>query len=206
MRTFVLAGLVALIAPACGSTSRFTDPPDTGSEVDAGGGAIDAGGGAVDAGRGDAGLARDAGATIDAGATVDAGSVGAGDAAVGVCMARDLGSAVGRAVATGTNADAAGSSEGSCGGDAAAESAVLWTAPADGDFTFSTEGTDFDTVLYVNDGACAGTELDCNDDEPGNDELWSSVTVTLRRGQRVVVFVDGYDGESGPWTLNITAE
>ncbi len=52
---------------------------------------------------------------------------------------------------------------GSCGGEGA-EQTYLWTAPEDGTYTFDTLETQFDTVLYVLEGACDGAELGCNDD------------------------------------------
>lgn len=90
--------------------------------------------------------------------------------------------------------------EASCGGDDGPEIAYTFEATADAMYKFDTEGTGFDTVLYVLDDSC--TELDCNDDDVG---LTSSVTVSLTTGQQVVVVVDGFDDlESGPFNLHIT--
>ncbi|MEM6992029.1 MAG: hypothetical protein AAF721_16080, partial [Myxococcota bacterium] len=95
--------------------------------------------------------------------------------------ATDLGSAL-PATASGTTAgDSA--LDGSCGGDGAAEAAFVWTAPAAGDYTVSTEGSDFDTVLYVLDGACGGPELDCDDD--GGTGTTSGATRALAAGAEV---------------------
>ena len=210
----ILASVVVALVSACESKNA-TLGPDSGGTDDVA--VIDGGTtGTIDGGTVDAGATVDLGST-DAGARADvgttAGDVGvrdatttASDGAVAACMARDLGSALGTAVATGNTDTGTTSFAGGCGGDEAPESALTWTAPAAGAYTFSTEGTDFDTVLYVNDGACDGTELDCNDDSPdANGDLWSAVTVTLRSGQRVAVFVDGYGSKSGDWTLNINA-
>lgn len=89
---------------------------------------------------------------------------------------------------------------GSCGGDQAPEQTFEFTATQDGVYTFNTNGSDFDTVLYVLDGqSCAGPELACDDD--GGESTQSEVTVALIEGQDVVVVVDGYDAESGSFTL-----
>jgi hypothetical protein len=75
-----------------------------------------------------------------------------------------------------------------------------WTAPSAGTWTFDTEGSNFDTVLYVLD-ACGGTELACNDDSSG---LQSEVDVTLGAGDSVVVGIGGFDGSEGAWTITIS--
>ncbi len=76
-----------------------------------------------------------------------------------------------------------------------------WTAPSDGDWTFDTTGSDFDTVLYVLD-ACGGTELGCNDDDGG---LQSAVTVTLAQGDEIVVGAGSFAGRAASGTLVINA-
>lgn len=75
-----------------------------------------------------------------------------------------------------------------------------WTAPAAGAYTIDLEGSDYDTVLYVQDAACGGDELACNDDAIG---LQSSVGVNLAANQTVVFVVSGYSGSVGNFTLNI---
>jgi hypothetical protein len=67
----------------------------------------------------------------------------------------------------------------------------------------STEGTNFDTVVYVLNGACQGAELACNDDSLLG--LWSYFVTALSQDQEVTIIVDGYDGnESGAYDLSIT--
>lgn len=82
----------------------------------------------------------------------------------------------------------------------APEHALLWTAPAAAQYTFDLAGSDYDTVLYVQDAACGGVELACNDDAIG---LQSSVTVDLAMDQSVVLVVSGWNGSIGNFTLNI---
>jgi hypothetical protein len=89
---------------------------------------------------------------------------------------------------------------GTCGGNG--EDWIWeWTAPATAFYTFDTAGSTYDTVLYVRDGDCAGTELACDDDVAFPDTT-SSVTTLLTAGQTVFVVVDGFSG-SGSATLNI---
>lgn len=75
-----------------------------------------------------------------------------------------------------------------------------WTAPAAGAYTIDLGGSDYDTVLYVQDAACGGDELACNDDSIG---LQSAVNVNLAADQTVVFVVSGYSGDTGNFTLNI---
>ena len=58
----------------------------------------------------------------------------------------------------------------------------------------------YDTVLFVQDAACGGSELACNDDFFG---LQSSVSVNLTQDQTVMIVVSGFQGNSGNFTLNI---
>jgi hypothetical protein len=75
-----------------------------------------------------------------------------------------------------------------------------WTAPAAGAYTIDLAGSDYDTVLYVQDAACGGDELACNDDSIG---LASLVDVNLAADQTVVIVISGYSGSVGNFTLNI---
>ena len=88
-----------------------------------------------------------------------------------------------------------------CGVGGGEDVMYRFTAPAGGTYVFDTTGTAFDTVLAVL-GSCGGPELDCNDDTDG---LTSEVTVALMAGESVIIVVDSYDGEVGPFTLNVTA-
>jgi hypothetical protein len=75
-----------------------------------------------------------------------------------------------------------------------------------GTYRFDTVGSDLDTVLAVLDGPCGGGQLGCNDDNPWGSGLHSEVLVRLRAGQTVTAVVDGYDGETGDFVLNLTRE
>ncbi len=75
-----------------------------------------------------------------------------------------------------------------------------FVAPADGNYTFTTAGSTYDTVLYLRAG-CGGGEIVCNDDSIG---LQSSVTTSMRAGELVIIVVDGYGSASGNFQLNVT--
>lgn len=96
---------------------------------------------------------------------------------------------------------------GSCGGQGGEELALLWTAPADGDYWIDTRGHSYDTVLYILDG-CDGEELLCNDDALSPPSLRSEVLLTAEASEDYLIVVDGYDVVNGPdgdeFQLNIT--
>lgn len=79
-----------------------------------------------------------------------------------------------------------------------------WTSPGYGSVTISTIGSDFDTVMsiYTNTTLAALTYLASDDDSGGN--RTSSVTFPAVRGGTYHIQVDGYGGETGAITLNIS--
>jgi hypothetical protein len=85
-------------------------------------------------------------------------------------------------------------------GSTAPELAFQYVAPAAGVYTINTIGSAYDTMLYVRDG-CGGAELACNDDAVG---LQSRVNVTLAAGQAIIIYVDGFGSDRGPYDLNIS--
>ncbi|MFN7146152.1 MAG: hypothetical protein ACK4YP_20440, partial [Myxococcota bacterium] len=125
-------------------------------------------------------------------------------ACMATCVDAVLGSAVGDAVATGTTAGEDDDFGGSCAGGSAGDVAYLWTAPATGTYTFDTAGSAFDTVLIAREPDCSGTELSCHDSVDGTDTS-SAITLSLAIGQSVTLVVDGVDGASGRYVLNVGA-
>ncbi len=117
----------------------------------------------------------------------------------GTCSNGDLGNTVPYST-SGSTAAGDNTMEGSCGGGSANDHAFTYTAPVAGTYTFDTEGSDFDTVLYVR-STCESGELACNDNGPSGET--SRVSVVLDAGQEVVVVVDGAGFESGNFDLNI---
>lgn len=102
---------------------------------------------------------------------------------------------------SGTTNGSNNDSDGSCSFNPAPELEFWWTAPATGTYVISTEGSNFDTLLYVRDGGCDGVELGCSDDWF---DLWSQVQVDLVAGQTISIFMDGFSG-AGSFDLSITA-
>ncbi|HOW50437.1 MAG TPA: lectin-like protein [bacterium] len=62
-------------------------------------------------------------------------------------------------------------------------------------------GTSWDRVIYVRDSACS-TQLAYND--AGSSSI-DSVSIALTRGTTYRIFVDGYSGAKGAYTLTVTA-
>lgn len=89
----------------------------------------------------------------------------------------------------------------SCGNGGGEDSLYQFTASAAGTYVFDTAGTMFDTVLAVLDG-CGGAELACNDDTMMS--ATSEVQIDLMAGQSVVIVVDSFGGDVGPFNLNVT--
>jgi len=79
-----------------------------------------------------------------------------------------------------------------------------WTAPGYGQVTISTIGSDFDTVMgiYTNTTLANLINIASDDDSGGN--RTSRVTFDAVRGATYHILVDGYDGETGAITLNIS--
>ena len=73
------------------------------------------------------------------------------------------------------------------------------TLPNDGTWTFALCGSTFDTKIEVGT-SCCGSDVGTNDDSCG---LQSSVTATLTAGT-VFVTVDGFGGQTGAYTLDIS--
>ena len=69
-----------------------------------------------------------------------------------------------------------------------------------GEYVFDTQGSTYDTVLYLYDH-CGGNEIDCNDDTFG---LQSQVSARLDAGQLVIIVVDGYSANAGNFILNVS--
>ena len=76
-----------------------------------------------------------------------------------------------------------------------------WTAPATGEATIDTEGSDFDTLLAVYTGSSVGALVGVasNDDAIGRQ---SRVSFAARQGVVYHIVVDGYGGATGSVVLN----
>ncbi len=89
----------------------------------------------------------------------------------------------------------------SCGYAGGPDVSYTFTAPVDGKYVFDTSGSEFNTVLELQDGACGGKVLACNDDSGVGSR--SRAAVELRAGQTIVAVVDGFEAEGGRYALNI---
>jgi hypothetical protein len=107
------------------------------------------------------------------------------------------------------NSDSTGNfgvDRGSCGGGAGAD---VWafTAPAAGTWRFETTVSmaHDDTVLFAR-SLCGvpAAELACNDDAPGQGNRFSRVDLALQAGETIYLFVDGFSGSEGPYSLSAT--
>lgn len=116
------------------------------------------------------------------------------DGSATVCVDAELPSepAVNMAEPTLEGDDFAGSCNGDLMGDAAPDYGYSWTAPRTNGYTITTQGSSFDSVLFVIDGDCNGEVLACNDDISDDNDA-SQVFVSLEEGQTVVILIDGYD-------------
>ncbi|MCB9529296.1 MAG: hypothetical protein H6701_13095 [Myxococcales bacterium] len=115
------------------------------------------------------------------------------------CPHHDAGDGVGPAVARGRTSGRGNLFRLSCGFDRMQDTSLTWTAPADGEYTFALDA-DFDYLLGVLDGGCAGEELACRAN--------AAVTLALAAGQAVTLVVDGAQGNgnyAGSFALNVWA-
>lgn len=94
-----------------------------------------------------------------------------------------------------------------CGIPGGASQWFAYEAPADGDLTISTDGSDFDTVMavYTSTGSSFDdlTEVICDNDS-GADGLDSLVTFSVTAGTVYFIAVDGVDAATG--TVNLAYE
>ena len=79
-----------------------------------------------------------------------------------------------------------------------------WTAPADGSFAISTQGSGFDTLLgvYLGQAVDSLTTVASNDDDPAGGNT-SVVSINAIAGTTYQIAVDGLNGASGSIALSI---
>jgi hypothetical protein len=103
----------------------------------------------------------------------------------------------------GDTTDASNDGQAGCG--SSWSSPDVWfrfTAPFDGLFFATTNGSGFDTVLSTHEG-CPGTlanQIDCNDDSYG---LWSSIPIQAVAGEQVLIRLAGAGGATGGYQLTL---
>lgn len=127
-------------------------------------------------------------------------------AANDVCPGEDLTFSGNTASVSGSTVNSTHDYAGSCGtaGGYSPDLVYHFVAPTSGSYTATlTASSSYDSVLYVRSGTCTGgTELDCADD--GASGGTETVTFNATANTDYWVFVDGYGGKSGTFTLNLT--
>lgn len=86
------------------------------------------------------------------------------------------------------------------GSDLAPEATYQWTPRMSGQAVITTCGSTFDTILYVCEGSCLGSEIACNDD---NCSVHSIVAPLVSAGTTYFIVVDGFGGATGSYTLTV---
>ncbi|MEC8278297.1 MAG: hypothetical protein VX026_11300, partial [Myxococcota bacterium] len=117
----------------------------------------------------------------------------------------DLLSTTGVGIASGTNFGGGDDFQPGCSPGIGGEDVVYqWTSPGTGTYTFSSAGSDYDTVLFILE-SCVGDELACNDDvDFVNADYTSQVDVFVPQGDTITIVIDAYEvTESGNYLLDI---
>ena len=106
---------------------------------------------------------------------------------------------------SGSTAGSGNDHNGTCSVNNAPEREFHWVPPMTGTVRISTEGSNYDTLIYVREGGCEGQEIACVDDTFVEDTwfLWSAIDVDVTQGETISIFIDGYNG-SGAFDLSIT--
>ena len=78
----------------------------------------------------------------------------------------------------------------------------MFTAPTAGEYVFDTVDSDYDTALAAFSSCDPTSEIACNDDLAGQ---MSQIALDLDAGESVYIVIDGWDGATGDWVLNINA-
>lgn len=88
------------------------------------------------------------------------------------------------------------------GGHPGADSLLHWTAPRAGEYLFSTQGSQFDTLLTLQRDCRAESELVCADQIRLSNQ--AEATLQMEAGQEVFVIVDSYrDSDDKDFSLRI---
>lgn len=119
----------------------------------------------------------------------------------GMCQEQDVGSATGPAVASGNTDLEDDDLPQSCAAGGGADHVIAFAAAVAGDYVFDTNGSMYDTALVAFDTCDPGSEIACDDDSGMG--LQSEITVSMAVGQSILVVVDGWNGNTGNWVLNI---
>lgn len=84
----------------------------------------------------------------------------------------------------------------SCNGGSSRDISYVWTVPETGSYSFSTNGSNFDTVLQIRHFSSTSSIMACNDDSGSN--LYSRATLSgLIKGVKLLIIIEGYAGDYG---------
>ncbi|MBC8072057.1 MAG: hypothetical protein IAG13_27290 [Deltaproteobacteria bacterium] len=122
---------------------------------------------------------------------------------IGACVEESLGSAVGDAVTTGMNAGEDDDVVEGCGFGTVTDHVMSWVAPGAGNYRFTTDGSNFDTVLSLHSD-CDAAALACDDD--GGLGTQSQLFRDVAAGETLLINVTGFSTNVGTWQLNINLE
>lgn len=138
--------------------------------------------------------------------TSEEASRGRGDPDIGVAVqAISLSSALGSPVYTGTTTTTCGLNNGvspNCAVSSASDISFGWTAPSSDTFTFSTIGSNFDSILVISPYNNPTQQLACRN--AISDTGGESVSLPLAAGEQIIITIDGYAALCGNFKLNIT--
>ncbi|WP_375757717.1 hypothetical protein [Corallococcus exercitus] len=118
-------------------------------------------------------------------------------------LAGDLGSAISSPVATyPTTCTASNQWATTCRSGASRDVAYIWKVPETATYTFSTRGSNFDTIMEIRNYKATSEVLKCNDDSSIG--TTSAMSLTLIKGYQLLIIVEGYQGACGNVLLHIT--
>jgi hypothetical protein len=112
----------------------------------------------------------------------------------------DLGTTIGANIAAGDTTGFGDTFTPSCGSSTAEDFSFEFEASVAGEYTFSTDGSAYDTVLSLHQISDCLTEIACDDDTVGRA---SEILYTMAAGEKIIVNVDGYAANVGAFTLSI---
>ena len=121
----------------------------------------------------------------------------------GDCEDYDLQSMTGSPVATGALGDEDDDFRGCMSGQNGRDAAFAWTAPSDGIFSFTTCGSNYDSVLWLERSCEETSSIACDDDSCPGQGLTEYLEFSFSAGESVIVIVGGFGGETGDYELNI---
>ncbi|WP_408890253.1 hypothetical protein ACJ2CR_04390 [Myxococcus faecalis] len=90
-----------------------------------------------------------------------------------------------------------------CGTGAARDMSYTWTVPVTGDYSITTYGSSYDTILEVRRAADTGVVYACNDDWADGNYRSRVVLRDQPKGRKLFIIVDGYSGDCGAGRLYI---